>query len=164
MSAAPVIFLDLDDVLITHRASHAVGKGGGINGVYDSVAMGLLNQIIMRTNAVVVLCTAHRDKPSIRDTLKRNGFKGKFHRHFQTDRGPGLRGDQVQRWLDGHPEVTSYLILDDGSDFLPSQAARHVRPPMHDGINFQNYRDALKILGASPQLGGVKFRPPPRYD
>lgn len=32
-----------------------------------------------------------------------------------------LRGDEVKAWLDAHPEVTKYAILDDDSDFYDDQ-------------------------------------------
>lgn len=160
----PVIFLDLDNVLITHRACFAAGDTTDMNRIFDPVAIGLLNRITDTTRAKLVLCTAHRDKPSIRDTLRRNGVTGAFHQHFMTDLGPGPRGGQVQRWLDQHPEVKNYVILDDLEDaFLPSQAAHHVRPPKRDGLSFQNFLDALKILGAAAPRTGVKFRILPTY-
>ena len=31
------------------------------------------------------------------------------------------RGVEVQEWLDRHPQVTHYAILDDEPDFLPGQ-------------------------------------------
>ncbi len=161
----PVIFLDLDNVLITHRACFAAGETANMDTIFDPIAMGLLNRIIEATGAEIVLCTAHRDKPSIRDTLKRNGLKGDFHQHFMTDLGPGPRGEQVQRWLDAHPEVTNYVILDDlEQGFLPSQKPHHVRPPKRDGLSFQNFLDALKVLGAPAPRTGVKFRVPPAYN
>jgi hypothetical protein len=32
-----------------------------------------------------------------------------------------LRGQEIQGWLDNHPEVEDYVILDDDSDMLPEQ-------------------------------------------
>ncbi len=32
-----------------------------------------------------------------------------------------LRGEEIQEWLDEHPEVEDYAILDDDSDMLPEQ-------------------------------------------
>ena len=31
------------------------------------------------------------------------------------------RGHEIQYWLDIHPEVTNYVILDDDNDFLDTQ-------------------------------------------
>lgn len=35
--------------------------------------------------------------------------------------GVVARGIEIQEWLDRHPAVTQYAILDDNADFLPSQ-------------------------------------------
>jgi len=37
------------------------------------------------------------------------------------------RGNEIQFWLDEHPEVTNYLILDDDKDMLESQLEHFVR-------------------------------------
>jgi hypothetical protein len=38
-----------------------------------------------------------------------------------TGRGFGMRGEEIQQWLDKNPEVEDYAILDDDSDMLPEQ-------------------------------------------
>ena len=35
-----------------------------------------------------------------------------------------LRGEEIKEWLDQHPEVDDYAILDDDSDMLPEQFVR----------------------------------------
>jgi len=35
-----------------------------------------------------------------------------------------LRGQEIQEWLDNHPEVEDYAILDDDTDMLPEQFVR----------------------------------------
>lgn len=37
------------------------------------------------------------------------------------------RGHEIQYWLDQHPEVENYVILDDDNDMLPSQMNNFVR-------------------------------------
>lgn len=37
------------------------------------------------------------------------------------------RGFEIQQWLDDHPEVENYCILDDDNDMLPSQLDNFVR-------------------------------------
>ena len=33
----------------------------------------------------------------------------------------GFRGDEIKEWLNRHPEVTQYAILEDDEDFYPDQ-------------------------------------------
>lgn len=72
----------------------------------------------------------------------------------------GLRGEEIQEWLDEHPEVEDYAILDDDSDMLPEQFKKfhHCDPwfgltPNHlyrigrqfDGLsNYEKNTEALK--------------------
>jgi hypothetical protein len=57
------------------------------------------------------------------DALTELGFKeGTFV--GITGQRRGLRGQEIQEWLDKHPEVEDYAILDDDSDMLPEQFVR----------------------------------------
>ncbi len=38
-----------------------------------------------------------------------------------TDGSRTLRGDEIQEWLDAHPHVDCYAIIDDDNDMLPHQ-------------------------------------------
>ena len=54
------------------------------------------------------------------DALSELGFKEGTFVGITGDRRT-LRGEEIQDWLDKHPEVTDYAILDDDSDMLPEQ-------------------------------------------
>jgi hypothetical protein len=55
--------------------------------------------------------------------LTKLGFKeGTFVGITETHRS--LRGEEIQDWLDNHPEVEDYAILDDDSDMLPEQFSK----------------------------------------
>jgi len=54
------------------------------------------------------------------DALVKLGFKEGTYVGITGDRRT-LRGDEIKDWLDKHPEVTDYAILDDDSDMLPEQ-------------------------------------------
>ena len=46
-----------------------------------------------------------------------------------------LRGQEIQEWLDQHPEVEDYAILDDDSDMLPEQFAKFHHSDPWFGLN-----------------------------
>lgn len=161
--ARPVIFLDLDHVLITPRATAGAGEGAGMGEMFDPVAIKLLNKLCALSGAQLVLSTSHRDLPEIREILKANGVTGEFHADYKTDSGAGPRGAQIQRWLDAHPEVKRYSILDDldKAHFLPQQHAHFVQTPKNDGLSYQNFLDVLRIFAIKPPAKTIKFRYPP---
>lgn len=145
-----VILLDLDGVLITHRASHGLVKNfnGGLLRRLDPVAVGLFNKLAAPADVETVLISSLRFDRGIRQRLKREGVETKWNSDWRTKRLPHKRkrGWEVREWLKRHPEVIAYVILEDGSDFLPSQKPRLVRSPCYDGLTFQNYLDARRIL------------------
>ncbi len=57
------------------------------------------------------------------DALVKLGFKPGTYIGI-TGRRRTLRGEEIQDWLDAHPEVKDYAILDDDSDMLPEQFAK----------------------------------------
>ena len=46
----------------------------------------------------------------------------------------GVRGHEIQEWLDKHPEVTRYAILDDDSDMLPEQMPNFFKTTFQNGL------------------------------
>jgi hypothetical protein len=55
------------------------------------------------------------------DALRLLGFnKGTFV-GITPNEPSRVRGEEIKAWLDKHPEVTDYAILDDDSDMLPEQ-------------------------------------------
>jgi hypothetical protein len=59
-----------------------------------------------------------------------------------------VRGDEIQEWLDRHPETTSFLILDDDLDMLPYQLEKHfIKTTWQNGLLKQHVFEAVNILG-----------------
>jgi hypothetical protein len=46
-----------------------------------------------------------------------------------------LRGEEIKDWLDNHPEVEDYVILDDDSDMLPEQFVKFHHSDPWFGLN-----------------------------
>ena len=56
----------------------------------------------------------------MRKLLDKNGIKGALSRVIDiTGKENGIRGYQIQCWLDRNPGVTNMVILDDESDMGP---------------------------------------------
>lgn len=62
-------------------------------------------------------------------------------------RGEKPRGAEIQNWLDKHPEVEEYVIVDDDSDMLETQKENFVRTSSLHGFLFGDMLWALRILG-----------------
>lgn len=121
-----VLFLDIDGVCnsaeYAERRFKKTGKGGLLG--IDKTLAERVRRIVKETGCDVVLSSTWRLYPNARDQVRRDvvGFID-VTRNLQAgaQNGRTERGYEVQEWLDRHPEVEQYAILDDDSDFLPDQ-------------------------------------------
>ena len=122
-----VLFLDIDGVCNSRMFVKRMVRRDPKFRLWHQVdpeAVRLVRRIIDETKCKVVLSSTWRLYPEARAVVKRDVC------HFidctkdmqaGSKRGIVPRGEEVQEWLDRHPEVTQYAILDDDDDFLPHQ-------------------------------------------
>lgn len=61
--------------------------------------------------------------------------------------GPASRGKEIKKWLDEHPEVERYVILDDDTfDMLPEQKPCLIQTDWAAGIEDADVKRAVEIL------------------
>jgi hypothetical protein len=109
-----VLFLDIDGVV------NRVGtrqRYRGFMGI-DPFLASMVGKIILDTGAAVVLTSTWRHFQGGREEVDRHVYKT-FDVTPIAD--TGFRGEEVKMWLDDHPEVTRYAIVDDDSDFYADQ-------------------------------------------
>lgn len=121
-----VIFLDVDGVLNMH----------GSGGLYtlNKKRLRLLEKIVKETDAQIVVSSTwryHSDHlKKLSRTLMYRGIKiiGVTERLGISKTGERYyRGHEIQKYLDEHPEVEQYVILDDDGDMLDSQLRNFVQ-------------------------------------
>ena len=56
------------------------------------------------------------------------------------------RGMEIKLWLDEHPTVTDYVIIDDKENILEEQKNRFVKTSMFAGMLDENYYQAREIF------------------
>lgn len=137
----PVVLLDIDGVVTTSRMKHAMGSETYIN----PAQVEMLNKLVERTNAVVVISSSWRFDADVRERLRTAGFRGDFHERWRTGEYGQSRGHEIQAWLDVE-DPENYVILDDDRGTLPSQRARHVRPRSESGLFDSHIEEAVEIL------------------
>lgn len=117
-----VIFLDIDGVL--NRLGKAeegrtTTRWRGFIGM-ETELVNRFNSLVEQLNVNVVLSSTWRLDDDWREEMKANGLTCQFL--DKTPHLPGyLRGSEISAWVEGHPEVTKYAIIDDNSDMLPGQ-------------------------------------------
>jgi hypothetical protein len=151
-----VLFLDIDGVLNSHRTCYATG--GFPHGFedhqkprFDWVAVALIRRLCEGEDASIVLSSSWRIIHSVHDCA--NGLDLPIF--DKTPSLPGVRGEEIQDWLNRHPEVEQYAIVDDNSDMLASQMDHFVQTSHQDGLRYSDYQALQRILRG--QLGGVRL-------
>lgn len=109
-----VLFLDIDGVVNCASTSQ---RHRGFIGI-DPVMAFMVGKIQLDTGCEVVLSSSWRHWPDGREEVERQVVK-------LLDVTPtldsGFRGDEINAWLENHPEVVDYAILDDTGDFHKGQ-------------------------------------------
>jgi hypothetical protein len=160
------VFLDFDGVL----NSHAYFKSDPNNedteeGALDPKAIVKLNKLIAATGAKVVVSSSWRYGRSVErltELLVKRGFVGEvigktadcvevkhvdeISAHEHALYVAHARGDEIQEWLNKHPEVKSFVVLDDDSD-MTTVKHRLVKTSLFlGGLLDHHVEEAIKML------------------
>jgi len=165
-----IIFLDIDGVLNGHQyakkdqVSSRTGKLQAPTGIFGIVPsrVALLNQIVERTGAKVVVSSTWRRMPmpviALQAWLDVAGFRGQVIATTPILDGEG-RGREIDWWIVrlnrtakvyGPPveRCESFVILDDDSDMVPHMD-RLVQTEMYFGLKPEHVERAVALLGRS---------------
>ena len=143
-----VLFLDIDGVLDSVRSAVALDKyphnlSRRSLKKFDWVAIGLVRKLCAECNVEIVLSSVWRHGFSCEDMSKALQLPIKYK--TGTTRA-GVRGVEIQEWLNSHPEVENYAIVDDDSDMLGTQKPHFVQTSFEDGLSYNNYLQLKKIF------------------
>ena len=150
-----IIFLDIDGVLnsltgtVSQNSLNIITTVSGAN-TLSIESIGLLKFVVDVTGAKIVISSTWRSKGGP------DWFKGLFESYgwhkppildcTESTKGSEIRGDQINAWLNTKSEeYTSYVCIDDGSDFYDNQ--KLVQTSMISGFNLANAISCIDILG-----------------
>ena len=153
-----VIFLDVDGVLNNSRTDEKSPNG------YTGVSVGLirrLRKIVALTGAEIVLSSDWRlvRNKRILDMdymylVRKLRFFGNLKIYGYTDDiSWSRRGTEIRKYLDDHPDITDYVVLDDlpFRDFPACNLLNHlVLTDSSDGLTEKDVTRAVKILQGEP--------------
>lgn len=155
-----VIFLDIDGIINSedYALYRYESKKFDLDEFIDERAVALLNYIIKKTDAKVVLSSSWRgDRENTEKRLKAGGFKYDIFdiTPYEPTR---YRGKEIKMWIDkyekDHEPLESYVIIDDDDDMLPEQKNNFVHCNFQHGLTCVDVYKAIDILnnGYNPPI------------
>lgn len=147
--AEKIIFLDIDGVLNSNKTTRRTMNGYIFVG---NRQLKNLKRIVNATQAKIVLSSDwryDRDDPKynsdyleLETELMRYGIQ--FY-GFTPELSSAHRGAEIVQWLTEHPEVSSFVILDDRTDIEPNKD-HWVKTTISHGLGTTETDEAIKIL------------------
>lgn len=157
-----IIFLDIDGPMIPYRCMCLPGQTVPWT-LFDPVAVSLINDLCAKNGFKVVLHTSWvriMGGQQTKDHCISQGINpDHFHSDAYCDENISWRYTRVAEWLSRHPEVESYVILDDDpyqADLnFPIQhqegmALRVILVNYYTGFLFHEYNEVLAKLKDDP--------------
>ena len=143
-----VIFLDIDGVLnhenfYESRFNTEIYPNGF--GTYPLCefcpeSVDNLNKILEETGAKIVISSSWRFNENIDTILSVVGVKQTIFDktpYLGIKYGSLCRGKEIQDYLDNHPEIDDYVIIDDDTNMEPSQMTHFFQTSNKDGLNLE---------------------------
>lgn len=150
-----VIFLDIDGVL---NNSEFFSRGGDARNELDKINVKNLNFITSNVPGVkIVLSSSWRLLHTLewmRDFLKAQGVEGEL---IDATPGPTVktksgiylassRGEEIGVWLKQHPEVESFIAIDDTAGDMKEVQDRLVHTNFSNGLTVHDSEKAVELL------------------
>lgn len=113
---------------------------------FDPVAVALLNEVIAKTGAKLVISSTWRKHgvEIVKPTLEENGISWKHvHADWMTTCKHDTRTGEIKSWLAKHPKVTHWAALDDEKLDLDGHS---VKVSFEDGLLMEHYHKLLELL------------------
>lgn len=162
-----VLFLDFDGVLnseqskifwhnIKDQAAFEEQMKTSSGGILEMIAMEFcpialsnLDELLRRTPELkIVISSSWRASRSVEEL--KDLFKSSLIRDAiidKTESFSNTRGEEIQKWLNEHPKVTHYVIVDDDRNMLESQKDNFVNTTNLHGFQYGDLLWAERILG-----------------
>ena len=146
-----VLFVDCDGVLNSERWFIEDMRNGGVSfGLrsVDPAAVEMLREVLRVTGAVPVLTSLWRLADACVEALRAAGLP--ITEMTPILRGDANRGEEIRAWLEAHPDVTGFAIVDDdaaaGDCGLRS---RLVLTRWEAGLQPEHCRELIRLLGSA---------------
>ena len=146
-----ILFLDIDGVLNSDLYYRSVDRTKRNWNRFDPSTVVLVKKLIEEFSLKVVITSTWRfgAVKMLNDELVKSGLSNHLHAHWKTPNiHPPHRGTEIELWLDNHPDVNDYVIIDDDISILDEQKSKYVKTELIVGMNEIHYSKVKDILSS----------------
>ena len=144
-----ILFLDIDGVMNSKLYFKNSFNPDEDDSRFDVYSVYLVKKLVEEFSLKIVITSHWRSGmvEKLMSELKRNELMSFLHKDsFTPILRSAQRGTEIKAWLDSHPEINDYLIIDDNENMLEEQKCRFVKTDAFAGLLDENYYDAREIL------------------
>ena len=146
-----VLFLDIDGPICTDRAyfasEHNIHKR--VMRAWDQTCIKMIDAIALKYQMRIVISSTWRKRFDVPTILMTHGFRADYHKDDKTQ-DLGSRALDIQTWLNDHPKVDTYLIVDDkesGSSLINDPLSKYtIFCNVFEGFGYKDYMNSVNIL------------------
>jgi len=144
-----IIFLDIDGVLNSDTYFRSVNTKVKDWSRFDPHSVKMIKTLLEDFNAKIVISSLWRfaAKIQLSKELKKSGLINYLYKDWHTPIiGSPHRGKEIKMWLDSHPAISDFLIIDDDEDVLPEHNSKFIKTTIENGFQEEHYYKARAIL------------------
>ena len=148
-TAQRVLFLDYDGVVNTPiwndkgtKCRYSFPSDGKVN---NFQAVQWVSEFCQKCHYGIVVTSTWRKNTNWRECLINGGLRSGIEILGRTEITYGTRGQEIANYLRAHPEIKSYIIVDDDNDMLPEQQSHFVKTDTERGFGMAEYKRCVEI-------------------
>lgn len=145
-----VVFLDYDGVvniaMWNEKGTRCFFNFPENDKVNHFQAVQWVSEFCQKFDYKIVVTSTWRRWSNYKDCLINGGLREGVEILGRTEEiWDGTRGEEIQKYLDEHPEIDNYLIFDDEYDFTDEQSEHLVQCEIDVGFNLERYNVASRL-------------------
>ena len=134
------------------KCTYNFPKDGKVN---NFQAVQWLSEACKKFHYDIVVTSTWRSKENYKECLINGGLREGIEILGRTpDFYDQPRGAEIQAYIDEHPEINYYIIIDDDSDMLPEQMSHFIQTDYKVGFNLNDFEKFEKIYMSDLGRGG----------
>lgn len=155
-----IVFLDYDGVVNTpmwnEQGTHCSYGFPGDGKVNNFQAVQWLSEACQKFHFDIVVTSTWRLDENYKECLINAGLRHGIEIRGKTPRlKDKTRGDEIQHYIDAHPEIEYYIIVDDEDDLLPNQMNNFIQTDGDVGFALKDFRRFEEIFQRDATHGGT---------